>query len=133
MEDLKGKTVAVPDRFANHRLIIFRELKQAGMEMEDVNWWRCRRPTCRPRCTRTPSMPFPGEPFMGQTEMDGYGRVLFLTKDVWPGFISCVLAVGEETIKTAVPRCSGLWMASRKRQVARYQHGEPHASRPVCG
>jgi NitT/TauT family transport system substrate-binding protein len=40
-----------------------------------------------------------GEPFMAETEMDGYGRVLWLTKDVWPNFISCVLAVNEEMIK----------------------------------
>jgi NitT/TauT family transport system substrate-binding protein len=33
---------------------------------------------------------------MAQAEMDGYGRVLFLTKDVWPEFISCVLAVHED-------------------------------------
>src|SRR5262249_44863524 len=39
-----------------------------------------------------------GEPFMGQTELDGYGRVLYLTKDVWPNFISCVLAVREDAI-----------------------------------
>ena len=36
---------------------------------------------------------------MAQTEMDGYGRILFLTKDVWPEFISCVLAVNEELIR----------------------------------
>jgi NitT/TauT family transport system substrate-binding protein len=41
-----------------------------------------------------------GEPLMAQTEMDGYGRVLFMTKDVWPEFISCVLAVNENTIRT---------------------------------
>jgi NitT/TauT family transport system substrate-binding protein len=41
-----------------------------------------------------------GEPFMAQSEMDGYGRVLFLTKDVWPDFISCVLAVPERVIRT---------------------------------
>jgi NitT/TauT family transport system substrate-binding protein len=35
---------------------------------------------------------------MGQTELDGYGRVLYLTKDVWPNFISCVLAVREDAI-----------------------------------
>jgi NitT/TauT family transport system substrate-binding protein len=40
-----------------------------------------------------------GEPFIGQTELDGYGRVLYLTKDVWPNFISCVLAVHEDMIK----------------------------------
>ena len=36
---------------------------------------------------------------MGQTEIDGYGRVLYLTKDVWPNFISCVLAVHEDMIR----------------------------------
>src|SRR5260370_41978774 len=41
-----------------------------------------------------------GEPFMAQTELDGYGRVLYLTKDVWPNFISCVLAVNEQAIRT---------------------------------
>ena len=40
-----------------------------------------------------------GEPFMGQTELDGYGRALYRVKEVWPGFISCVLAVSEEAIK----------------------------------
>jgi len=40
-----------------------------------------------------------GEPFMGQTELDGYGRVLWQAKDVWPGFISCVLAVQEDAIR----------------------------------
>ena len=38
---------------------------------------------------------------MAQTEMDGYGRVLYLTKDVWPSFISCVLAVNEDMIQTS--------------------------------
>ena len=40
-----------------------------------------------------------GEPYMAQAELDGYGRVLYLTKDVWPNFISCVLAVHEDAIK----------------------------------
>ena len=40
-----------------------------------------------------------GEPYMGQAELDGYGRVLYQTKDVWPNFISCVLAVREDVIR----------------------------------
>ena len=36
---------------------------------------------------------------MGQSELDGYGRILYLTKDVWPNFISCVLAVHDDVIK----------------------------------
>ena len=49
-----------------------------------------------------------GEPFMAQTEMDGYGRVLFMTKDVWPEFISCVLAVRERTDSRRAGRSSAL-------------------------
>ena len=101
MEDFRGKRIAVPNRFSNQRLLIFRALKQAHMTIKDVE------PVEMP----PPDMPAAlyakavdaissGEPFMGQTELDGYGRVLWLTKDVWPNFISCVLAVHEEMIKT---------------------------------
>src|SRR5437762_10802700 len=31
MEDLRGKKIAVPNRFSNQRLLIFRALKNAGM------------------------------------------------------------------------------------------------------
>jgi len=40
-----------------------------------------------------------GEPFMGQTELEGYGRVLYQAKDIWPNFISCVLVVHESAIR----------------------------------
>jgi ABC-type nitrate/sulfonate/bicarbonate transport system substrate-binding protein len=36
MEDLRGKRIAVPNRFSNQRLLIFRALKQAGMTINDV-------------------------------------------------------------------------------------------------
>ena len=39
-----------------------------------------------------------GEPFMAQTEMDGYGKVLYQAKEIWPEFISCVLVVSQKTI-----------------------------------
>lgn len=37
---------------------------------------------------------------MGQTELEGYGRVLYQAKEIWPNFISCVLVVREDMIKT---------------------------------
>jgi len=36
-QDLKGKTVAVPGRYANQRLILHRELKKAGLTLGDIN------------------------------------------------------------------------------------------------
>jgi NitT/TauT family transport system substrate-binding protein len=60
-----------------------------------------------------------GEPFMAQTEMDGYGRVLYQAKDIWPDFISCVLVVSQKAIDehpewvqrlvTGIAK-SGLWL-----------------------
>ena len=39
-----------------------------------------------------------GEPFPAQAEMDGFGKVLYFTKDIWPNFISCVLVVRDDLI-----------------------------------
>ena len=107
--DLRGRTVAVPNRFSNQRLIIFRALKQLGIGQDEVQL----------REIPPPDMPaalavgavdaiISGEPFMGQAEMAGYGRVLFLTKDVWPEFISCVLAVHEDVIRRRRPEVQEL-------------------------
>jgi NitT/TauT family transport system substrate-binding protein len=99
-EDLRGKTVAVPGRYANQRLILYRELKKAGMTLDDINVVELPPPDMPAALlARSVDAITSGEPFMAQTELDGYGRVLYQAKDVWPGFISCVLAVSEETIK----------------------------------
>src|ERR671931_140482 len=39
-----------------------------------------------------------GEPFGAKAEMDGYARVLYMTRDVWPTYICCVLTVRQELI-----------------------------------
>ncbi len=101
MEDLRGKRVAVPNRFSNQRLLFFRALKNAGMTINDIEMVEMPPPDM-PAALYSKSVDAicSGEPFMGQTELDGYGRVLWLTKDVWPNFISCVLAVREDVIQT---------------------------------
>lgn len=104
MEDLRGKKVAVPNRYSNQRLLIFRALKQAGMTVKDIELVEMPPPDM-PAALYSKSVDAisSGEPFMAQTELDGYGRVLWLTKDVWPNFISCVLAVHEDMIKKNRP------------------------------
>ncbi len=98
--DLRGKTVAVPGRYANQRLIIYRELRKYGMTINDLKIVEMPPPDMPAALlSRSVDAISSGEPFMGQTELDGYGRVLFQAKDVWPGFISCVLAVHEDAIR----------------------------------
>jgi NitT/TauT family transport system substrate-binding protein len=100
IEDLKGKKVAVPNRFANQRLLLFKALRERGMSITDVTLLEMPPPDMPAALyAKAVDAITSGEPFMGQTELDGYGRVLYLTKDVWPNFISCVLAVNENMIK----------------------------------
>ena len=98
--DLRGKIVAVPGRYANQRLIIYRELRKVGLTLNDINIVEMPPPDMPAALlTRAVDAITSGEPFMGQTELDGYGRTLWQAKDVWPGFISCVLAVHEDAIR----------------------------------
>ena len=98
--DLRGKRIAVPGRYANQRLIVYRELKKAGMTFDDVELVEMPPPDMPAALfSRAVDAISSGEPFMGQTELDGYGRVLWQAKDIWPGFISCVLAVHEDAIR----------------------------------
>lgn len=100
IEDLRGRKVAVPNRFSNQHLLLYKAFRERGMSIRDITLLEM----------PPPDMPVSlavgavdaissGEPFMGQSELDGYGRVLYLTKDIWPNFISCVLAVDERVIQ----------------------------------
>jgi NitT/TauT family transport system substrate-binding protein len=101
IEDLRGRKIAVPNRFSNQRLIIYKALKERGMSIRDVTLLEMPPPDMPAALfSRSVDAIISGEPFMAQSEMDGYGRVLFMTKDVWPDFISCVLAVPERVIQT---------------------------------
>jgi NitT/TauT family transport system substrate-binding protein len=101
IEDLRGKTVAVPNRFSNQRLLLFKAFHERGLNIHDVNLVEMPPPDMHAALySRAVDAITSGEPFMGQTELDGYGRVLYLTKDIWPNFISCVLAVNENAIRT---------------------------------
>src|SRR5262245_11045124 len=100
ISDLRGKRIAIPSYYSNQHLILYRAFKQRGIPYDKDLLIE----------TAPPEMPvnlhskqvdaiIAGEPLMAKTEMDGYGRILFMTKDVWPEFISCVLAVREDVIQ----------------------------------
>ncbi|MBV9488242.1 MAG: ABC transporter substrate-binding protein [Verrucomicrobia bacterium] len=100
IEDLRGKKIAVPSRFANQWLLVVKALKEHGVGLKEVTIVEMPPPDMPAALfSHAVDAITSGEPFMGQAELDGYGRVLYLTKDVWPNFISCVLAVNENVIK----------------------------------
>jgi NitT/TauT family transport system substrate-binding protein len=109
VEDLRGRVVAVPNRFSNQRLLLVKALEDRGMTIDDVKVVEMPPPDMPAALyARAVDAITSGEPFMGQTELDGYGRVLWLTKDVWPGFISCVLVVHEGAIAEQRERVQSL-------------------------
>lgn len=100
IEDLRGKTIAIPNRFSNQFLITYKALRDHGMTLKDIKLVELPPPDM-PAALYSKSVDAisSGEPFMAQTEMEGYGRVLFQAKEVWPNFISCVMVVREEVIR----------------------------------
>lgn len=100
VNDLEGKRIAIPSYYSNQHLILYRAFQNAGLKY-DKNLLIETAPPEMPvnLAGRQVDAIIAGEPLMAKTEMEGYGRVLFLTKDVWPNFISCVLAVREDVIR----------------------------------
>jgi NitT/TauT family transport system substrate-binding protein len=98
--DLRGRTIAIPHRYSNQRILLEREIEKGGMRSDEFHMV----------VFPPPEMPsalqkgiidayIVGEPFAAKAEVEGFGRVLAFTKDVWPDFISCVLAVSEDLIR----------------------------------
>jgi NitT/TauT family transport system substrate-binding protein len=100
IRDLKGKTIAIPNRFSNQFLIIYKALKDNNLSITDVKIVEMPPPDMPAALyAKAVDAVTSGEPFMAQTQMENYGRVLYQAKDIWPNFISCVLVVHERTIE----------------------------------
>lgn len=124
--DLKGRIIAVPSRFSDERLIIFRVLKKFGMKPGDVKIVEMAPPDVAGALAAKAIDAFSmGEPYPSQAEIGGFGRVLFHAREHWPDYMSCVLVVREDVIASrpaavqtlvdGVAR-SGLWL----------EEGKPH-------
>jgi NitT/TauT family transport system substrate-binding protein len=99
--DLKGKTIAIPHNYSNQRILLAREMEKYGMKPEDLTMKVVPPPEHAAMLQKGAVDAFIiGEPGAARAEMDGFGRVLGFTKDIWPNFISCVLAVNEDFIRT---------------------------------
>ncbi len=102
--DLRGKTIAIPHRYSNQRILLEREMEKEGMGPNDLKMVVFPPPE-HPSALQKGVVDayIIGEPFAAKAEVEGFGRVLAFTKDVWPNFISCVLAVREDLIRDNRP------------------------------
>src|SRR4249919_1206347 len=98
--DLKGKTIAIPSLFSNQNFVIHKLMEDYGLRPDDINFVVLPPPDM-PTSLASGAIDgyFVGEPFCAKAELDGYGRVLYYARDIWPNFISCALVVHEDLIK----------------------------------
>ena len=98
--DLRGRTIAIPSRFSDERLIVLKALKENGMSAADIKMVEMSPPdvagALAARAIDAFSM---GEPYPSQAEMLGFGRVLFQAREYWPDYMSCVLVVRDDVIE----------------------------------
>lgn len=99
VEDLAGKTIAIPSRFSDEHLILVRALRAHGLEPEDVRMVEMPPPDVAGALAVGAIDAFSmGEPFPGQAEMMGFGRLLFKAAEYWPDYMSCVVVVRDDVI-----------------------------------
>ena len=97
--DLRGKVVAIPSRYSDERLILFRAMKIFGMKPDEIKMVEMAPPDVAGALAAKAIDAFSmGEPFPSQAEMIGFGRVLFHAREYWPDYISCVLVVRQDMI-----------------------------------
>jgi NitT/TauT family transport system substrate-binding protein len=126
VSDLRGRIIAIPSRFSDERLIVFRALQANGMDAKkDLRMVEMAPPDVAGALAANAIDAFSmGEPYPSQAEMAGFGRVLFHAREYWPDYISCVLVVRQdvidkhpEAVQTLVDGVarSGLWLDEKER------------------
>jgi len=99
-QQLAGKRVAVPSRFAVDFLFLRRMLAQENMRIEDVQIVEMAPPDMPAALYANAVDAYcTGEPFGAAAQEAGYARPLRMTRDEWPKYICCVLTVREELIQ----------------------------------
>lgn len=99
-DQLRGKTVAIPSRFSDERLLLYRAMQAYGMPLDSVKMVEMAPPDVSGALEARAIDAFVmGEPFPSQAEMGGYGRILFYADKYWPNYMSCILVAREDLIR----------------------------------
>ncbi len=100
LRDMRGKTIAIPSPFSNENFFLTTMMRDQGVTPGELKVVVLPPPDMPAALSAKAIDGFiVAEPFCGKAEMEGYGRVLYYAKDVWPNYISCCLVVHEKLIK----------------------------------
>jgi len=100
IEDLKGKTIAVPSPFSTHNILLRKVLTEKHIDpVHDLKIIDMAPPEMvNALATGRIQGYIVAEPFGAQAEAQKVGKVLMLSKDIWHDHICCVLNVRENVI-----------------------------------
>src|SRR5216684_3958186 len=100
VSDLRGRTIAIPSRFSDERLIVFRAMAANGLDAKkDLRMVEMAPPDVAGALAAGAIDAFSmGEPYPSQAELGGFGRVLFHAREYWPDYMSCVVVVRQDVI-----------------------------------
>src|ERR1700751_1945691 len=122
--DMRGRTIAIPSRFSDERLLVFRAMKVWGIKPSEIKMVEMAPPDVSGALAAHAIDAFVmGEPFPSQAELGGFGRVLFQAREYWPDYMSCILVVRQdlidkrpETVQVLVDGIarSALWLGQKK-------------------
>ncbi|WP_366922081.1 ABC transporter substrate-binding protein [Metallumcola ferriviriculae] len=97
VQDLQGKLVAIPHRLSGHNLLLYKALKDAGLDYQDVRKVEMAPPDMPAALARGEINGYVvAEPFGAQTVVAGTGKVLMRAQDIWPDWICCGLVINPK-------------------------------------
>lgn len=101
IEDLKGKTIAIPSPFSTHNILLRKVLTERGINpARDLKIIDMAPPEMVVAlATGRIHGYIVAEPFGAQAEAQKVGKILTLSKDIWHDHICCVLNVQEKLVQ----------------------------------
>jgi NitT/TauT family transport system substrate-binding protein len=100
LRDMRGKTIAIPSPFSNENFFVNKLMRDQGVRPDEIVFVVLPPPDMTAALfAKAIDGYVVAEPYCAKAEMDGYGRVLYYAKDIWPNYISCCLVVHEDLIR----------------------------------
>lgn len=100
LRGLRGKTIAIPSPFSNENFFLNKMMRDQGVQPGEIKLVVLPPPDMTAALASKAVDGFiVAEPFCARAELEGYGRVLYYAKDIWPNYISCCLVVHEDLIR----------------------------------
>jgi len=101
IEDLKGKTIAIPSPFSTHNILLRKALTERGINpARDLKIIDMAPPEMVVALATGRIHGFiVAEPFGAQAEAQKVGKILALSKDIWHDHICCVLNLQEKLVQ----------------------------------